>query len=109
MEPASNSPASEDPTLEQEGGAQRVEVRAPGVPGTPPHPWDGYLTGAENELAMAAAQAMARGERQGISPLVVHGPSGVGKSRLMAGLVAERLRREPGSAIAHLNAEAFAA
>ena len=58
---------------------------------------------------MAAAQSMARGEHQGISPLVVHGPSGVGKSRLLAGLVAERLRREPGSAVAHLDAETFAA
>ena len=77
------------------------------VSGVVPHPWDGYLTGPENELAMAAAQAMARGERQGISPLVVHGPSGVGKSRLLAGLVAERLRREPGAAVAHLDAEAF--
>jgi chromosomal replication initiator protein len=73
------------------------------------HPWDGYLTGPENELAMAAAQAMARGEHRGISPLVVHGPSGVGKSRLLAGLVAERLLRHPGAAVAHLDAETFAA
>jgi chromosomal replication initiator protein len=79
------------------------------APGTAAHPWDGYLSGPENELALAAAQALARGERQGISPLVVHGPSGVGKSRLLAGLVAERLRRQPGSAVAHLDAESFAA
>jgi chromosomal replication initiator protein len=58
---------------------------------------------------MAAAQAMARGEHRGLSPMVVHGPSGVGKSRLLAGLVAERLRREPGAAVAHLDAETFAA
>jgi chromosomal replication initiator protein len=73
------------------------------------HPWDDYLTGPENELAMAAAQAMARGEHRGLSPMVVHGLSGVGKSRLLAGLVAERLRREPGAAVAHLDAETFAA
>jgi chromosomal replication initiator protein len=95
--------------LEQEQGVERLEPRAPGAPGAPPHPWDGYLTGPENELAIAAAQAMARGEHQGISPLVVHGPSGVGKSRLLAGMVAERLRRYPGSTVAHLDAEAFAA
>ena len=53
--------------------------------------------------------ALARGEGVGISPLVVHGPSGVGKSRLLAGLVAERLLRRPESAVAHLGAEAFAA
>ncbi len=75
----------------------------------PVHPWDGYLTGPENELAMAAARAIARGEPAGLSPLVVHGPSGVGKSRLLAGLVAERLLREPGAAVAHLDAETFAA
>jgi chromosomal replication initiator protein len=33
----------------------------------------------------------------------------VGKSRLLEGLVAECLRRRPGSAVAHLEAEAFAA
>lgn len=75
----------------------------------PAHPWDGYLAGPENELAMAAARAIARGEHAGLSPLVVHGPSGVGKSRLLAGLVAERLLRQPGAAIAHLDAETFGA
>ncbi|MGP0064505.1 MAG: DnaA ATPase domain-containing protein [Isosphaeraceae bacterium] len=111
MEPASHSPLSEHPTSEQGGVADvaPVERRIMAAPsGASAHPWDGYLTGPENELAMAAAQAMARGERQGISPMVVHGPSGVGKSRLLAGLVAERLRREPGSAVAHLDAETFA-
>ena len=53
--------------------------------------------------------ALARGEAAGISPLVVHGPAGVGKSRLLAGLVAERLLRRPETAVAHLEAEAFAA
>ncbi len=112
MEPASNPPMSEHPDPEQGGG---VDVAPAGrrimaaVASSSVHPWDGYLTGPENELAMASAQAMVRGERQGISPLVVHGPSGVGKSRLLAGLVSERLRREPGSAVAHLDAETFAA
>src|SRR5437870_5559009 len=109
MEPASDWPANEPMTPGQGVGVERVELGAPAAPGASPHPWDGYLTGPENELAMAAAQAMARGEHHGISPLVVHGPSGSGKSRLLAGLVAERLRRQPGSAVAHLDAEAFVA
>jgi chromosomal replication initiator protein len=56
---------------------------------------------------MAAAQAIARGEREGISPLVVHGPSGVGRSRLLTELVAERLLRQPGSSVAHLDSQTF--
>jgi chromosomal replication initiator protein len=58
---------------------------------------------------MAGAQALVRGERVGVSPLVLHGPSGVGKSRLLAGLAAEFVRRDPGAAVAVLDAEAFAA
>lgn len=56
---------------------------------------------------MAAAQAVACGKPDGVSPLVVYGPSGVGKSRLLAGLVAEWLRRHPGTSVAYLNAESF--
>jgi chromosomal replication initiator protein len=86
-----------------------VRPRSVSDAGPSPHPWDGYAISPENELAMAAAQAIARGEHSGFSPLVVHGGSGVGKSRLLAGLVAERVRREPGAAVAHLDAEGFAA
>lgn len=79
------------------------------APQTLPHPWDDYLTGPENELAMAAAQAMARGEHIGISPLVIHGPSGVGKSRLLSGLVTEWLHRHPDSRVVYLDAQTFIA
>ncbi len=75
----------------------------------PPQPWDGFLIGPENALAQAGALALARGESAGISPLVVHGAAGVGKTRLLAGLVAERLIRQPGSVVAHIEAETFAA
>jgi len=78
------------------------------APANVPHPWDTFLTGPENELAFAGAQALARGEREGISPLVVYGPSGVGKSRLLAGLVFEWLRRQPEASVAHLDATDFA-
>ncbi|WP_435018112.1 helix-turn-helix domain-containing protein [Tundrisphaera sp. TA3] len=74
-----------------------------------PGPWDGYLVGPENALAQAGVLALARGETDGVSPLVIHGVAGSGKSRLLAGLVAESLIRRPGTALAHLEAEAFAA
>ena len=75
----------------------------------PAHPWDGFLVGEENALAHSGVIALARGDDPGLSPLVVHGPSGVGKSRLMAGLVAETIARHPGAVVAHLAAEEFAA
>ncbi len=73
------------------------------------HPWDGFVAGPENALAHASILALARGDAEGVSPLVIHGPSGVGKSRLLAALVGERLLRNPGASVAHLEAEAFAA
>jgi chromosomal replication initiator protein len=76
-----------------------------------PHPWDGFVAGPENALAHAGVLALARGEAVEGAPrvLVLHGPSGSGKSRLLRGLVGEWLLRRPGSALAHLEAEAFAA
>jgi len=109
MESTSNSLTDDDPTQEKQSRHEPDKRHALLTTALSPHPWDGYLTGSENELAMAAAQALARGERAGISPLVVYGPSGVGKSRLLAGLVAERLRHQPSSSVAHLDAQAFVA
>lgn len=70
-------------------------------------PWDGFLVGPENALAHAAAVAVARGEAQGITPLIFHGPSGVGKSRLLEGLVDDRLRRSPDAAVALISGGEF--
>jgi chromosomal replication initiator protein len=72
-------------------------------------PWDGLLEGPELALALAAARAVARGGREGLCPLVLHGPSGVGKSRLLAGLVGEFLLRHPGASVALLTADELAA
>jgi chromosomal replication initiator protein len=89
-----------------EPSQERIQADSPR-----PTPWDGFVGGPENALAQASVLALAQGGEAalGLSPLVVHGPSGVGKSRLLAALVAECLLRRPGAAVAHLEAEAFAA
>src|SRR5262249_18873723 len=107
MESASKSLPDDDPTQEKQSRHEPAQGHALLATALSPHPWAGYLTGSATARAMGAAQALARGERGGISPLVVYGPSGVGKSRLLAGLVAERLRRQPSSSVAHLDAQAF--
>lgn len=70
---------------------------------------DGLLVGPENALAHASVLALVRGDEvgAGLMPLVLHGPSGVGKSRLLVGLVDTWMDRQPGAAVAHLEAEAF--
>ncbi len=84
------------------------EAPLPGMT-TAPQPWDGLLDGPENALALAALRALAQGQREGVCPLVLHGPSGVGKSRLLEGLIAEFLLRHPGASVAFMTAEEFAA
>jgi chromosomal replication initiator protein len=70
-------------------------------------PLDGFLVGPENRLAHSSVHALARGE-PGISPLVIHGPSGVGKTRLLDGLATLFLGLRPDAAVSALTAEAFA-
>lgn len=70
-------------------------------------PWDGFLVGPENALAHAAALAVARGDARGITPLVLHGPSGVGKSRILEGLVDDRTRRSPDASVALISGGEF--
>ena len=95
-----------DPSPSPETAREEATATSPIVPA---HPWDGFLGGPENALAQASVLALARGDAAGVSPLVLHGPAGAGKSRLLTALVGERLLRNPGAAVAHLEAEAFAA
>lgn len=107
MEPESNLCTSRYPAPGEVRGVENDRRGVSGISLVSAHPWDEYLTGPENELAMAAAQAMAAGKYDGMSPLVIYGPSGVGKSRLLAGLVTEWLQRQRSSSVAHLDARAF--
>jgi chromosomal replication initiator protein len=83
-----------------------MEPSSPLIESDRPDPWDGFLVGPENTLAHAAARELVRGT-PGISPLVLIGPAGSGKSRLLGCLAADRVARRPDSAIARIPGEAF--
>src|SRR4051794_10571644 len=85
-----NGPDAREPTTTSSPG-----LGFPTAAAGPAHPWDGFIDGPENALAHASLLALARGDGQGVSPLVVHGGAGVGKSRLLRGLVGECLLRRP--------------
>lgn len=86
-------PQARGSVVSEEGGGQA-------------QPWDGYVVGPENELGVAAARALARGE-PGISPLVIHGGAGVGKTRLLEELSRELIVRKAGASVAVLSWAAF--
>lgn len=68
--------------------------------------FDEFVVGSSNRLAYASALGCA--ERLGsISPLVVFGPTGVGKTHLLEAMIADVRRRHPNAETAMLSAEQF--
>ena len=65
-----------------------------------------FVVGPSNRMAHGAVEIVA--SRPGeMSPLVVHGPSGVGKSHLLEGVCARAREVSPGLAVVMLSAEQF--
>jgi chromosomal replication initiator protein len=65
-----------------------------------------FVVGPGNEYAFRAADLTGRG-RQQASPLLLCGPTGVGKTHLLKGILHEYRRYHPRAAAAYLSAEDF--
>ncbi len=65
-----------------------------------------YVVGLGNRMANAAA-ALAAEQPGAMSPLVIHGPSGVGKTHLLEGICRRMRERNPRSSAVMLSAEQF--
>lgn len=94
----------------------RAECVRPGTPGergdakgrepTPGRSLADFVVGTSNRLACGAVELVA--SRPGeVSPLVIHGPSGVGKTHLLDGVCARTSELHPGASIVSLSAEQF--
>jgi chromosomal replication initiator protein len=66
----------------------------------------GFVTGDSNKLAFTSAELAAR-KLGSISPLLIHGPTGVGKTHLLEGIYSEVRRRQPHVQAVYLSAEQF--
>jgi chromosomal replication initiator protein len=65
-----------------------------------------FVVGPSNRMALGAVELVA--SRPGeMSPLVIHGPSGVGKTHLLEGVCARARESNPGLAVVMLSAEQF--
>ena len=80
-------------TLHDEGNAQDREIdRLVAMRRQQERRWDEFIVGAHNRFAWTACQMVL--ERPGqISPLLIHGPHGVGKTHLALGL-SQRLKQQ---------------
>jgi chromosomal replication initiator protein len=69
--------------------------------------FDHFVIGKSNELAAAAAHAVAQAPGKVYNPLFIYGDTGLGKTHLMQAIAHEIVRDEPRSRITYLGTEQF--
>jgi chromosomal replication initiator protein len=101
-------PRLSDPASAAEAGTtpQPVADRPNGIRSRRFADLDSFVVGHSNRLAHAAAETVARRPGE-LSPLLIHGPTGVGKTHLLEGIWTRVRRRCPRVTVIYLSAEQF--
>jgi len=66
-----------------------------------------FIIGKSNELAYAAADAVAQAPGRVYNPLFIYGDTGLGKTHLMQAIAHEILRRQPMTRVLYIGTEQF--
>lgn len=69
--------------------------------------FDNFVIGKSNELAAAAAQAVAEAPGKVYNPLFIYGDTGLGKTHLMQAVAHDILQRNPRTRLAFIGTEQF--
>lgn len=69
--------------------------------------FDTFVKGKNNELALAAALAVAQNPATAYNPLFIHGKAGLGKTHLMHAIAHEILKNNPKSRVIYTTSESF--
>jgi chromosomal replication initiator protein len=69
--------------------------------------FENFVVGASNRLAASAARAVAEAPGTTYNPLVVYGPSGLGKTHLVSAIAAQAQARNPTMRVEVISAEEF--
>ncbi len=73
----------------------------------PRYTFDGFVCGAGNQFAHAAALAVAESPSKAYNPLFLYGGVGMGKTHLMQAIGHEVKKRQPQTSICYLSSERF--
>ncbi len=69
--------------------------------------FDNFIVGPSNNLAFAAAKAVAKKQHEKYNPLFIYGDSGLGKTHLLSAIQFEMQNNFPGINIIYIPAETF--
>ncbi len=69
--------------------------------------FDNFVVGPNNQLAYAAAEAVAKKPGESYNPLFIYGESGIGKTHLMQAIGNRMLEKKPNTKIMYITAETF--
>jgi chromosomal replication initiator protein len=74
---------------------------------SPRNTFENFVVGSNNQMAAAAARAVADAPGQSYNPLFLYGDTGLGKTHLMHSIGHAILARRPDARIAYISAETF--
>jgi chromosomal replication initiator protein len=77
------------------------------APLSPRYTFDHFVIGKSNEMAAAAAQAIAEAPGRAYNPLFLYGDTGLGKTHLMQAVAHRILARKPDTRLVFIGAEQF--
>jgi len=69
--------------------------------------FDSFVIGKSNDLAAAAAMAVAQAPGKTYNPLFFYGPTGLGKTHLMQAIAHEIIKRAPNTRVTYITTEQF--
>ena len=85
----------------------RVSQVSSGTPLSARYTFEHFVIGKSNELAYAAADAVAQAPGRVYNPLFIYGDTGLGKTHLMQAVAHEILKRESSTRVLYIGTEQF--